>query len=109
MSIVPREIHSGRPVTTDCYSAFKSAFLAELEASLPLNGLLLIMHGAMRFVGLEDAEGDWISAVRQLFGYRFPIAVSCDLHGNVTQTIADQIDVFCAHRPAPHIDVPQTD
>ncbi|EAV45019.1 hypothetical protein SIAM614_13428 [Stappia aggregata IAM 12614] len=45
-------------MTADCYSAFKSAFLAELEASLPLNGLLLIMHGAMHVVGLEDAEGD---------------------------------------------------
>lgn len=81
-------------MTADCYSAFKSPFLAELEASLPLNGLLLIMHGAMYVVGLEDAEGDWVSAVRQLFGYRIPIAVSYDLHGIVTQTVADQIDVF---------------
>jgi microcystin degradation protein MlrC len=81
-------------VTADCYSAFKSAFLAEPDASLPLDGLLLIMHGAMHVVGLEDAEGDWISAVRQLFGYRFPIAVRYDLHGNVTQTDADQIDLF---------------
>ncbi|MEE4013871.1 M81 family metallopeptidase [Roseibium sp. FZY0029] len=98
----------GGPVTADCYSAFKSAFLAELEVSLPLDGLLLIMHGAMHVVGLEDAEGDWISAVRQLVGPRIPIAVSYDLHGNVTQTIVDQIDIFSAYRTAPHIDVPQT-
>lgn len=98
----------GGPVSADCYAVFKSAFLADLTSSLPVDGVLLIMHGAMHVVGLEDAEGDWISAVRQLVGPQIPIAVSYDLHGNVTQTIVDQIDIFCAYRTAPHIDVIET-
>ncbi len=98
----------GGPVSADCYASFKSAFLAELEAETPCDGVLLIMHGAMHVIGLSDAEGDWISAVRQLVGPQVPIAVSYDLHGNVTQTIVDQIDIFCAYRTAPHIDVTET-
>ncbi|MCX2722876.1 M81 family metallopeptidase [Roseibium salinum] len=98
----------GGPVSPDCYRTFKSQFLTELEAALPLDGVLLIMHGAMHVPGLEDVEGDWISAVRRLVGPEIPIAVSYDLHGNVTQKIVDQIDIFCAYRTAPHIDVRET-
>ena len=98
----------GGPVSADCYQAFKSDFLKELKQSLPVDGVLLIMHGAMHVPGLEDAEGDWISSVRQLVGASVPIAVSYDLHGNVTRKIIDQIDIFCAYRTAPHIDVRET-
>ena len=85
-----------------------SSFLQELTASLPFDGVLLIMHGAMHVPSLEDPEGDWIAAVRTLVGPNVPIAVSYDLHGNVTQRIVDQIDIFCAYRTAPHIDVKET-
>ncbi len=95
----------GGPVSPECYRAFKTRFLDGLSRELPLDGVLLIMHGAMHVPGLEDVEGDWITAVRELVGPDLPIAVSYDLHGNVTQKIIDQIDIFCAYRTAPHIDV----
>ncbi|WP_029063011.1 M81 family metallopeptidase [Labrenzia sp. DG1229] len=98
----------GGPVSTGCYLTFKSGFLAELQASLPVDGVLLIMHGAMHVPDIDDPEGDWISAVRDVVGPEVPIAVSYDLHGNVTQKIIDQIDIFCAYRTAPHIDVRET-
>lgn len=98
----------GGPVAPDSYARFREAFLQELSAALPVDGVLLIMHGAMHVPGLSDPEGDWIEAVRRLAGPDVPIAVSYDLHGNVTQTIIDQIDIFCAYRTAPHIDVRET-
>ncbi|MES0808725.1 M81 family metallopeptidase [Roseibium sp. SCPC15] len=98
----------GGPVSASCYQTLKSRFLSALQETLPVEGVLLIMHGAMHVEGLNDAEGDWISAVRELVGPDVPIAVSYDLHGNVTQKIVDQIDIFCAYRTAPHIDVLET-
>jgi microcystin degradation protein MlrC len=98
----------GGPVSIECYNTFKRAFLDALEATLPVDGVLLIMHGAMHVPGMDDVEGDWISSVRQLVGPEPPIAVSYDLHGNVTQKILDQIDIFCAYRTAPHTDVKET-
>lgn len=98
----------GGPITHDCYNSFKQTFLTNLKALGDLDGVLLIMHGALNVSGLDDPEGDWISAVRQVVGDDVPIAVSFDLHGNVTQKIIDSIDIFAAYRTAPHIDVAET-
>ena len=98
----------GGPVARVAYDAFKTDLLARLEAALPLDGVYLAMHGAMHVEGMWDAEGDWIKAVRDLVGPEIPISVSYDLHGNVSQRIVDQIDMFAAYRTAPHIDVAET-
>ncbi|WP_180899572.1 M81 family metallopeptidase [Martelella soudanensis] len=98
----------GGPVSAKTYQAFKADFLERLQASLPLDGLYLAMHGAMNVEGMDDAEADWISAARETVGEDCPIAVSYDLHGNVSQTIIDRIDIFAGYRTAPHIDVRET-
>jgi microcystin degradation protein MlrC len=98
----------GGPVSRVAYDAFKEEFLAKLKAALPLDGLYLAMHGAINVEGMDDAEGDWISAARTVVGPDCPIAASYDLHGNVSQRIIDQLDIFAAYRTAPHIDVRET-
>ncbi|MFV0386549.1 M81 family metallopeptidase [Paracoccus sp. (in: a-proteobacteria)] len=98
----------GGPVSRDAYDGFRAEFLDRLRAAGPLDAVYLAMHGAMKVQGMQDAEGDWIAAVREAVGPRMPIAVSYDLHGNVSQRIVDQIDIFAAYRTAPHIDVAET-
>jgi microcystin degradation protein MlrC len=98
----------GGPVSRAAYEAFKAEFLAKLQTALPLDGLYLAMHGAINVEGMDDAEGDWISAARTVVGPDCPIAASYDLHGNVSQRIIDQLDIFAAYRTAPHIDVRET-
>jgi microcystin degradation protein MlrC len=98
----------GGPVARPVYDALKAEFLERLSAALPVDGVYLAMHGAMKVDGMWDAEGDWITAVRRLIGPVIPIAVSYDLHGNVSQRVVDAIDIFAAYRTAPHIDVAET-
>ncbi len=98
----------GGPVSRPTYDAFKAEFLDRLQQALPINGLYLAMHGAIKVDGMEDAEGDWISAARSVVGPDCPIATSYDLHGNVSQRIIDQIDIFAGYRTAPHIDTRET-
>ncbi|MVA58689.1 M81 family metallopeptidase [Agrobacterium vitis] len=98
----------GGPVSRQTYDSFKTEFLERLQAALPLDGLYLAMHGAMNVEGMDDAEGDWISAARAVVGPDCPVAASYDLHGNVTQKIIDQLDIFAGYRTAPHIDVRET-
>jgi len=98
----------GGPLARATYEGFKAEFLERLEATLPIDGLYLAMHGAMNVEGMDDAEGDWISAARAVVGPDVPVAASYDLHGNVTQKIIDQLDIFAGYRTAPHIDVRET-
>ncbi|APG94641.1 M81 family metallopeptidase [Sinorhizobium americanum] len=86
----------------------RPAYAESLKTALPIDGLYLAMHGAIKVDGMDDAEGDWISAARAVVGPDCPIAVSYDLHGNVSQRIVDQIDIFAAYRTAPHIDTRET-
>ncbi|WP_026869770.1 M81 family metallopeptidase [Inquilinus limosus] len=98
----------GGPVARATYEAFKAEFLQRLKALGPVDGLYLAMHGAMFVEGMEDAEGDWITAARAVVGPDCPIAASYDLHGNVSQRIIDALDMFSTYRTAPHIDVEET-
>ncbi len=98
----------GGPVSHETYEGFKAEFMQRLREALPLDGLHLTMHGAMHVDGMDDAEGDWISTARSIVGPDCVVAASYDLHGNVSQTIIDQLDIFAAYRTAPHIDVQET-
>lgn len=98
----------GAPVERKTYDAIKAEFLAGLRGLLPLDGVYLPMHGAMKVDGMLDAEGDWISAVRQVVGEQCLIAASYDLHGNLSQRIIDNLDMISAFRTAPHIDRDET-
>ena len=98
----------GGPVERATYDAFKSEFLHSLKELLPLDGLYLPMHGALYVEGMQDAEGDWISAARQVVGADCLISASYDLHGNLSRRIIDHIDMLAAYRTAPHIDVQET-
>ena len=98
----------GGPVARDAYEAFKAEILDGLATQGPFDGVYLAMHGAMFVEGMEDCEGDFISAVRVVVGPEVPISASYDLHGNVSQKIIDALDMFSTYRTAPHIDVEET-
>ena len=99
---------AGGPVERGVYESWKAEILEGIKAALPLDGVYLAMHGAMFVEGMFDAEGDFISAVREVAGPDVLIAASYDLHGNVSQKIIDSLDIFSTYRTAPHIDVPDT-
>jgi microcystin degradation protein MlrC len=94
----------GGPITAESYAAMKGELLERLQAVLPLDGFFFDIHGAMSVQGMDDAEGDLITAIRDLVGPACIISTGMDLHGNVTETLVENIDIFTAYREAPHID-----
>ncbi|KQX35116.1 microcystin degradation protein MlrC [Devosia sp. Root436] len=99
---------AGGPVERGIYARWKAEILDGIKAALPLDGVYLALHGAMFVEGMQDAEGDFIAAVRAVVGPEVLIAASYDLHGNISQRIVDNLDIFSTYRTAPHIDVPDT-
>lgn len=104
---VPIMVTSTQPsgtIAADAYLAFKSEILEGLAQARPIDGVFLELHGAGVVDGISDLEGDLARAVRDTVGEAVPIAATFDLHGNVTQTMADALDgVFACHQ-YPHID-----
>ena len=98
----------GGPVAASAYQAIKTELLERIADLLPLDGVYLDMHGALYVEGMTDAEGDWISAIRQLVGRDCLISASYDLHGNVSERIMAQLDLITGYRTAPHIDTLET-
>jgi len=94
----------GGTVTREAYESLLGQTLDMLAQNLPYDGLFLDIHGAMSVVGLDDPEGDFISRIREVIGYKTLISTSMDLHGNVSRKLAEQSDLITCYRMAPHED-----
>jgi microcystin degradation protein MlrC len=68
------------------------------------DGLLLALHGAMVAQSHLDADGEILERLRRVVGRDLPIAVTLDLHGNISQRLIDHCDVAVAYRTCPHVD-----
>ncbi len=98
----------GGVITLDTYQTLKGDLLESLDALLPLDGVYLDLHGAMKVEGLPDAEADLAASVRMLIGEPCLISASMDLHGNISRELVETVDLFTAYRTAPHIDCEET-
>jgi len=98
----------GGPIEASAYQQMKAGILSRLQAAGPVDGVYLDLHGAMLVEGLEDAEADLATAVRQLVGPDVIIAASMDLHGNISHAYTAQLDLITAYRTAPHRDTVET-
>jgi microcystin degradation protein MlrC len=70
----------------------------------PCDGLLLALHGAMVTDSFPDADGEVIRRVRESVGPDFPIVVTFDLHGNLTEQMVAHCTAAVTYRTNPHVD-----
>lgn len=94
----------GGIVTKEAYESLVGKTLKLLKDSLPYDGLFFDIHGAMSVEGLDDPEGDFITRVREVVGKETMISTVMDLHGNVSQRLAENTDLMTCFRMAPHED-----
>lgn len=87
------------------YESLRDEMLAALQAALPVDIVLLDLHGAMVADGYDDCEGDMISRVREIVGTQAKIGVELDLHCHLTQTMLDGANVIVIYKEYPHTDI----
>ncbi|HJQ57001.1 MAG TPA: M81 family metallopeptidase, partial [Vineibacter sp.] len=87
------------------YEDFRDEIVADLKAALPVDAVLLSLHGAMVAEGYDDAEGDLLAHVRRTVGPDVPIGVELDLHANVGRLKLDNATAIVLFKEYPHIDV----
>ncbi len=95
-------------VTEDAFERISEMLLMDLERALPVDGVYLDLHGAMVCEHLEDGEGELLQRLRALVGNDLPVAVSLDLHANLTEAIVRHASVLEIYRTYPHVDMGDT-
>ncbi len=95
---------SGGRVSAEAMADFLRVLGDGLRAAMPLDGVLLALHGAMAAEGDDDADGTILAMVRAIVGPDVPIAVTFDLHANVSDRTADLANIIVSYRTNPHTD-----
>src|SRR5262249_10539946 len=80
------------------YEAFRDEIVADLRAAMPVDGVLLCLHGAMVAEGYDDCESDLISTVRRIVGPDVPVGAELDLHCNSARPPCATPPCWCCSR-----------
>ncbi len=102
--VIQAKSMSGGPVDSTFYASVKKYLIQAVTARERIDGIYLSMHGAMGVQGMFDPEGDIIKTLRDIVGKDVFIAVTFDLHSNVTKKRADEADIIVGYHTNPHRD-----
>ena len=91
--------------TRAAHEALRDELLADLRAALPVDMVLLGLHGAMVAEGCDDCEGDLLTRVRALVGPGVVVGAELDPHTHLSATMVAQADVLIAFKEYPHTDI----
>ena len=95
---------AGGPIVESCYAQLRGELLHGLRNALPVDGVLMPIHGSALAEGKDDPEGDMIHAVRRIVGPDRPIVTCLDLHANVTAEMVRHADAMLGWETYPHRD-----
>ncbi|MCC8395717.1 M81 family metallopeptidase [Paraburkholderia sp. MMS20-SJTR3] len=93
------------PTSRQAYEELRDEILSQLSAALPVDAVLLGLHGGMIAFGYPDTEGDLIERVRRLVGDKCVIGVEFDPHCLVTEKRLAHSDVIVLYKEYPHTDI----
>lgn len=89
------------------YEGFRDEILADLKAAMPVDIVLVSLHGAMVAEGYDDCEGDLLAHIRAAVGPKVKLGAELDLHCHISDTMMSSADALVLFKEYPHIDVPE--
>ncbi|MCA9161127.1 MAG: M81 family metallopeptidase, partial [Planctomycetales bacterium] len=101
-------VTSGGTLAADAWQRIADEFIESIRSAPTVDGVYLCMHGAMASQNELDPEGFLIAETRRVLGDDVPIVVSLDLHGILTDRMAEHADAMVAYHTYPHVDFFET-
>jgi microcystin degradation protein MlrC len=83
-----------------CY--FSERIVEGLRSQLPVDAVLLSLHGATVSEQTDDVCGRILEDVRSLVGPGVPVVVPLDHHANITRRIVEHATLAVGHETQPH-------
>ena len=99
------------PTPRPLYDELLGRILDGLTEALPLDGVLLELHGSMAVGdldgpdGLGDAEGHLLAKVRETVGPDVPVLAQLDIHSNVSRQMVEMADALIGRESFPEVDM----
>jgi microcystin degradation protein MlrC len=92
------------PLNRQAYESLRDEVLDQLRAAMPVDGVVLGLHGAMVAAGYDDCEGDFLSRVREIVGPDIIVCAELDPHSHLTRQRVGAADFFVVFKEFPHTD-----
>lgn len=92
------------PVNRQAYETLRDEILGQLRAAMPVDGVVLGLHGAMVADGYDDCEGDLLARVREIVGPDILVCAELDPHSHLTAKRVAATNFFVAFKEFPHTD-----
>jgi len=97
----------GGTVVRAVYESFRDEIVADLRKAMPVDLVLLALHGAMVAEGYDDCEGDLLARIRSVVGPAVPVGAELDLHCHITDAMLRHATALVAYKEYPHVDIPE--
>ena len=91
-------------VVRDDYESMRDEILGQLKAAMPVDAVLLGLHGAFVAEGYDDVEGDLLERVRAIVGETCVIGCEYDPHCHMTEKRIRLATVSTVFKEYPHVD-----
>jgi microcystin degradation protein MlrC len=87
------------------YEFMRDEVLEQIRAAMPLDAVVLGLHGAMVAHGYDDVEGDILERTREIVGDKCVIGVELDPHCHLTLKRLRNANLIVLYKEFPHTDV----
>lgn len=95
----------GGKTTRHAYETLRDELLEDLRTALPVDMVLLALHGAMVADGYDDCEGDILNRVRDIVGPDVTVGAEIDPHCHLTTLMVEKADLIITYKEYPHTDI----
>lgn len=89
------------------YEHLRDEILQQLRSAMPVQAVLLGLHGAMVAQGYDDCEGDLLARARDITGPDVFIGATLDPHSHLTPKRMNAANTLIAFKEFPHLDFMQ--
>jgi microcystin degradation protein MlrC len=97
--------HPSSPTPRVIFDEILGDLVDGIRQAMPVDGVLLELHGAMVAEGIDDAEEAILAAVRDVVGPDVPILAQLDIHSNVSRGMVEMADVLIGRETYPEVDM----
>lgn len=91
-------------INRQAFESLRDEILDQLRAAMPVDAVVLGLHGAMVADGYLDPEGDLLTRIREIIGPDVLLCAELDPHSHLTARRVAAADFFVVFKEFPHTD-----